>query len=295
VNTGYLTSNIFYSSPENQVNYNITYYTVSGTAQYGSCVMSMYVCYPSCENCTGLGTEINHYCSSCRTDYNMLGTNCYKTCPSTYLSNAYYANTASKTCTTCGDGCQTCSSGTVCSTCKTGYYLVMNATSNNCVSTCAAGYTLTNNTCVACNFKDSSGACINCVDSKKFYYNKQCVDSCPTGLYPDTSGSCIDCTDILILYNGKCYTTCPDLTIYDSDGDTCYTCEERGMRYLNNTCVAACPVGSALNSNNKCESCKTRGLYYFNYTCIDICPFGTIENTNTAECDIMVISSKFKR
>ena len=65
--------------------------------------------------------------------------------------------------------------------------------------------------------------CINCKDMNQFYYNGNCINSCPIGTYIDYSQNfCIDindnenqCLNGGIFFNGKC--DCGDNNSYLGD------------------------------------------------------------------------------
>jgi hypothetical protein len=290
-NTAYKYDNINYNSPLSPASFNVTYSIVnSNTYAQSVCTMNIGVCYPTCETCSAIGNSTNHLCSTCSAGYVLSTTNCISSCPIPSQGVSYYYNTKINACSTCMTSCQECTDGVSCTICKTGYLTVQDYTSNNCVTSCPTGYTLTNTTCLPCDYRNSDGSCITCSGNTPYIYQYKCTDSCPSGLYPNTKNACVDCTNN-ILYKGICYDACPEKTFYDNSLKTCYTCEDRKMKYYNNTCISNCPVGSSLSKDNVCVTCQSQGKYYFDNDCVETCPFGYIENDSLSQCDVLKIQS----
>jgi hypothetical protein len=290
LNAKTLIDDINYKSPGILGSFKFTYYSINADSQKSSdCTLTFGVCYPSCETCTSVGSNANHYCSKCKAGYNLQNSSfCYKGCPSATNGISYYIDSTTNACELCQDSCQDCANGYSCTTCKDGYLNVQNYIVNNCVTSCPIGYDQNNSTCIECNIKSSNGTCLNCLDEDLYYYQYQCIDSCPSDLTPDIQNICADCTN-RISYKGTCYDICPDKTFYNNTLNTCYTCEDKKMKYYNNTCIETCPIGSVLSKNNICITCKSQGLYYYVNECVDVCPFGMVENDNTCFCEQLII------
>src|SRR5262249_42783404 len=119
-------------------------------------------------------------------------------------ANQYISS--NNTCTTCTQGCATCTDANTCQSCSSGFFL--NGTS--CVSTCSDG-----------QYEDaSSGQC------------KPCDSSCATCTGAGTN-ACVNCADSNYFnWNGTCYATCPPGTIFANNV---------GVQKL---CMPGCALGS---------------------------------------------------
>lgn len=133
---------------------------------------------PNCANCQAVGSAV--YCSQCSEGY-------------------YRANSSS--CSACSQNCKVCSNSSVCSGCKTGYFIqaggctpvsvtiascsaysnvTVNGT-NKCLG-CASGYYLSTSslqcipcsiTCTSC-YGDHFGKCTSCISTAKLF-NQMCI------------------------------------------------------------------------------------------------------------------------
>jgi hypothetical protein len=140
------------------------------------CTISISVCYESCETCIVSGTVADHKCTSCKTGFFQLGSNCYSTCP----TPNYYNDTTTYTCASCTSPCGDCSGPTECITCDNGYNLVENLTTNNCVPSCPSAHYQSGNLCKACDplctaCSISPINCSSCVASASLSKGNECI------------------------------------------------------------------------------------------------------------------------
>jgi hypothetical protein len=175
-------------------------------------------CYKSCYNCIDIGDELSHYCSICKEGYfNTIDNNslcyrpdevvrgyffdketnlfnkCYKTCslcygPGTLRDpNCFECKDAETDCSKCtdytyNDTCvKTCPNMTVQDTAKQECYDCEDnqiVFKNTCLDNCFEGYIRQSDTCVSCQSLD------------RYYYNGNCVDSCPDRLVGDSANIC---------------------------------------------------------------------------------------------------------
>ena len=184
------------------------------------------------------------------------------------------------------DPCNTCVNESHCSTCKNGSgYL----TSGQCVDAgnCPAGTYADDATlkCVncpsGCSLCTSPTFCTQCIEVY-FFYENQCLLSCPTGSFKEgsicqnctfpcatcinTSINCLSCSSPTVFYQNSCIGSCPDST-YNSSGN-CVSCMS--------TCLT-CSTGTT------CNTC-TGSLYFHSNVCLATCPAGTFSNILTNQC-----------
>ena len=224
---------------------------------------------------------------------------CISSCPATTFRAV---STNQNICTTCSITCSTCSTSTpsLCNSClSTMYYLLSN---QSCYSTCPSHYWANSSTipyvCISCDStcQECIGSlptqCINCNtvygNSTSYFYQNQCLATCPIGTYADISKLCQNC-------NNMCYTCNGGLAT------NCLTCNTTGTnKYFmngNKTCTSACPTNGYYadasytcqscdstcytcngTTINNCLTCNITGTYkYFmngNKTCMSACPTG---------------------
>lgn len=170
-------------------------------------------CSPCASNCLTCPSSTST-CTSCATTYYIQSSQCVKctisNCDSCYLfqsnvycsacSSSYYRQT-NTTCSSCTSSCKTCTSSTVCTVCKTGYYIQSGAClsitttilncdtysatksgSINLCSTCLTGYYVSDTglqclpcsvTCNSC-YGDHFGKCTSCTSTSKLF-NQMCL------------------------------------------------------------------------------------------------------------------------
>ena len=92
-------------------------------------------------------------------------------------------------CAECPSHCDVCTDGALCTTCSRDFLL---ASDSKCVSTCPEGQypDIPSRKCVACD-----ESCATCVGSRpsqcglckanSFYYERSCIDRCPSGFFAD--------------------------------------------------------------------------------------------------------------
>jgi hypothetical protein len=213
-NTPSLISSINFKSPDAQDNFTISYVAVNHFNIYSTiCKLNIAICYPTCEACTSVGDNTNHSCTTCKAGYLKLGSNCYNSCPESL--NGIYYYTSSGSCQQCISPCNACTDAVACTTCVTGYYLLENVTTNNCVSTCPSGYYLLGNLCKQCNSlcticADSPDNCFKCISSAYYLSPNKCLSECSPGYIPNESRECTTCKSLnKYFYIDQCVDSCP--------------------------------------------------------------------------------------
>jgi hypothetical protein len=171
-------------------------------------------CYPSCLTCTTIGTDIDHKCTACETNYypkidNM--TSCF-----TGFQDPYYLNSDNiyAPCDTCKIQCPLLSAYDAvtnsCVNCKDGEVVYK----EKCTANCPIGYIKDKYTCTSCS------------DSHLKYYNHQCVKDCPENtIYNSLTNICED-----ICESG-----------FKQEGVGCISCASIDKYYYTNQCVDDCP------------------------------------------------------
>lgn len=151
------------------------------------------VCDPGCASCFGLSTNCTLGDCNAGYFYYQLNSSCLTSCP-----NNYYANTTTKWCIKCDDGCSLCfgSGITSCTKCETtaanvSYYKVIDV--NICNTTCPDGqypYQLLlacqycSTPCLTCNTSAiDCQSCTNVSGVPYFNLNNKCLLNCPNGYY----------------------------------------------------------------------------------------------------------------
>ena len=212
-------------------------------------------CYESCATCDAGYSEINsmHNCLTCKDGYHHQYNkvmNCVEDCGDDYgldadnkcvncktynppkykpfnedncvdvrPDNSYIVNAQTNTFKTCPSECATCSSDTVCHSCKEGY--IHNPQFNQCVTKCDLSTQYW--------YVDDQGH-YKCTDECRNIYpedrqvlepvQKQCVRNCNRDLRNSTCMQCVK--DVLYEYNKQCVMECP--AGYISNIET-YTCD----------------------------------------------------------------------
>eukprot|EP00347_Sterkiella_histriomuscorum_P012707 403367527 len=85
-------------------------------------------CYSNCESCDGI---LANQCTSCIANYLLLKKQCVTSCP-----EGTFTDTAQRKCIDCPVNCETCTSSTVCQTCKEDAYFY----NDECMSACPSGF-----------------------------------------------------------------------------------------------------------------------------------------------------------
>ena len=204
-------------------------------------------CAPSCKSC--LYNKDN--CTSCNGSAFLLDGNCKpcdtkcnkteeKSCKCLSCVEGYFSKNG--VCDKCPDNCLYCNSDTYCNKCISGYFLDNN--SNTCIK-------CHNNceTCFSSYFNDQEQKCLTCKNPKYFFYESNCINECPQGLFGDTKNKkCIKC-------NEHC-KACDEEE--EQNNEHCSSCEINSeYRYLidasgfGKNCVNKCPNGTILK-NEKC-------------------------------------------
>jgi hypothetical protein len=136
-------------------------------------------CSGSCDTCSVTSSN----CTSCLNGLALFNYTCVTNCTDGY----YLLNSQ---CNACNVNCSTCSSATVCITCKFGFYFY----SGNCVDQCPSTFPVT-----------TTGSCTDCTDT-----------NC---LVCDSLDQCSSCNFPTLVLAGHCRDTCP--TNYTSNTTHC--------------------------------------------------------------------------
>jgi hypothetical protein len=213
-NTPTLISSVNFKSPDVQDSFTVSYVAVNHFNIYSTiCKLNIAICYPSCETCTSVGDDTNHSCTTCKSGYLSLESNCYTSC--IVSLNVIYYYTTADSCQQCASPCNACTDTTACTSCITGYYILENATTNNCVSICPSGYYLLGNLCRQCNSlcsvcADNPDNCFKCTSSAYYLSPNKCLSECSPGYIPNQSRECITCKSLnKYFYIDQCVDSCP--------------------------------------------------------------------------------------
>ena len=200
-------------------------------------------CYDTCKTCNETGNITNNLCESCIDDYSFIygETNCIN---ETFAhENGYYLNLTYNQYLTCDIPCSTCFNfseinDTNCDKCNNnlGYYKAQDKKDTLCLNRnqIEDTYYLNNaydppiwgkchERCSKCT-KFSDGVNMNC-------------DSCISYIL-DQNGN----KSFLYFYQGNCLENCPDGLYYTPNYECVVNCPKGTYRYLlNKTCVYSCP------------------------------------------------------
>lgn len=153
-------------------------------------------CHPACLLCTGGATTSCSRCASAPSVYYLdeSKNECTQTCPDgTWNNPSGHPISTDGYCTACSAPCKFCStSGTVCTTCVTGFFYQPAANPNKCLSDCPVGFwgNPTTNACEGCNSMCASctgplaSNCQSC--NTNFYLIRSastCTINCPDGTH----------------------------------------------------------------------------------------------------------------
>ena len=160
---------------------------------------------------------------------------CYDSCPTgTYVNGAE--------CSACPSNCDVCSSGTVCTTCSSGFYL--SSVNNKCYNPCPAGTYLSGSTCSGC-----STGCSTCTSSTA-------CTACQSGYYLYDDGS-----------TQSCYNPCPSTLVADTTTNTCTTSCPAGTYLDSGVCESCVEYCTSCSSATSCSSCSG-GRTFTNGACV---------------------------
>jgi len=220
---------------------------------------------------------------------------CEDECPTGYYKNGTAA--IGRTCPICAQNCSTCTSSTVCLTCKHGQYLTpkqwcdvdcpdghyKNGTGdtgrscmpcrNNC-NTCLSEKTCTE--CKAGTFLTPSATCET--ECPKGYHKQQfpngiggtcalCPDDC---LSCDSEAGCTACKNSTYLHDRTCKPRCPDGSYHEGDEDVGRECK---------ACKSDC---SQCEAYDRCTECKTSKYLTASWSCEGSCADGYYMNGTEA-------------
>ena len=231
-------------------------------------------CHEGCKSCNGEGTNDNHKCIDCKSNYKALNeidkpNNCYEECTFLYyFDSGVYKCTEGNSCppnynklingkNKCIDNCENDDT----------YQYEYN---NRCVLECESGTHLKNDNSKIC-YKDPEGYYL---DNDNYY--KPCFSLCKTcnGPGDENNNNCKEClpNSILILnpqnYN-NCYEKCEFYYYFNSSGS--YRCTE------NNKCPEE--QNKLVKSKSKCiDDCSKEEIYKYeeNNICVKFSDDGKI-------------------
>lgn len=225
---------------------------VCPTGTYANYDGSCNNCSSNCLQCTSIIS-----CTLCASNTFLYLGQCLISCPiTTYL----YGNNS---CQNCSIGCYQCSGLNNCVMCQTGYNLLIEGNSSNCVANCPAGlfsqlvtssYSNSNqyqcnsclSPCLTCS--TSSSSCKQC-NTGYSLLGSTCVQNCPSGYYSTSYQT--------VLVGNLSYVT-----------SICYLCSSSCLTCINvATYCLTCPAGYILDNNNNCNSnCSSLRNYYSSST-----------------------------
>ncbi|XP_009067528.1 PREDICTED: proprotein convertase subtilisin/kexin type 5-like [Acanthisitta chloris] len=206
------------------------------------CMDEFFLHEGNCKDCNGPHSDD---CTACTTgSFVLYNGMCFEECP----EGSYYEEVTGD-CQACNRTCQTCSSSTVCLTCRNGQMLKHGGhcvTSGYCSPT--EYYIEETQTCKSCHkecFRCSGPTeylCLSCVNNH-YLLNTTCVETCPDGYYADSDdGQCSPCHDVCATCTGK-------------HSSQCLSCKP-GWYRQGKGCINQCPAGYfAQNSTGSCERC----------------------------------------
>lgn len=264
-----------------------------------ACSLPCYTCLPSSLSClscypnTLFTNQIYYYPN-----------NCYAACPA-----GTYSPSGSTICSICTHPCAECNStSSVCTECLANSTSpILDLANSTCISACPSG-TYTNNAtnltkytpvcsnCLPpCSTCLTATACLSCLNASLYYYNNQCVATCPslTTIANSTTMTCDPCSPVCLtcinttttclscnlslapIYyaqNMTCVNNCPSPLVVD--GSNCSTC--------------ASPCNTCALTKTNCTSC-VNGTYLsmvLNGTCLTKCDNYYFGNATTLQCQL---------
>ncbi len=220
-------------------------------------------------------------CQTCNTGYNRVTasgkTYCVPICPTGYVNTGTAASPTCQLCSTAISNCNSCQEGTsgvVCTSCPTGYYLEGTGKACTlCSSVISHCWTCSGpTTCKECmnNYYYLSGSCVakGCDSTVK---NCNYCQSSPT--------SCTTCNNGFTNTGGACTITCSPTFVYDKTSGTCIC--PVGNYLLNSKC-AVCPDNCYSCDSTQCYKCAD-AFYPSGLTCLD-CGLNCKNCTSATNC-----------
>lgn len=244
----------------------------------------------NCDHCQNINS-----CGTCDSGYTRMVDNLGKGVCKMACHIGQYNN--SGTCAACSlAGCEACSSGSACLTCRPTYYLtapsctLCSATFTNCLVCiassclqCQQGFVKNSHeSCVPLG--NCSNGCIKCAGgvfsacSPSFYLNsnKTCTPKCTTGIYTPSGCACLPG---LRLLDGVCIT-CRGGNCLKCDQVACLKCKS-GYYPLLDTCVACISNCESCSSAAICDKCELGYTYADNS-----CKFDYLNPFSTSQCPL---------
>ena len=252
-----------------------------------------------------------NYCISCPDDQLLQNNECVNYCDKT---NLYFLSDVNKpkVCIKCNDLVfdEACVKS-----CPPKYKEELNKcvcdTTNNvilngqCLTSCPPNlnyYIGPTKECLKCDitthiYNNDNQECYQCKDKGLYFYNNQCVSTCPLGYRVNSNQTECEPTpnckeNYKVLFGNKCLETCPDgyYLLEEETENSCYfSCP---VGYINNNfntsllqctkcqyylqdgiCVDKCKEYYGPNSNKLCDICKnTSNIYILDSLCVEKCP-----------------------
>jgi hypothetical protein len=229
-------------------------------------------CFPSCKTCKVLGTDSNHSCLNCLSNYY----NKVDNTSSCFTGNQNYYYFDGSIYQKCHANCLTCTTmpytqdNNQCTTCITGYYPMVGNTSN-CYTGSIQHYYLDDKTKT---YQKCFSSCLSCSNIGN-YLNHQCI-TCIASYYPkaDNLSSCFTGDVMQYYFDGslyqQCFSTCNSCTTTPgtSSNHQCLTClADFYPREDNTTSCSNGPIDYYYLDNAKiykkchplCKTCTTLG------------------------------------
>ena len=277
------------------------------TGHYGS--HCQHSCRSHCTSCTA-----DKNCQGCKTGY--YGSYCHHSCPSGCLlqicrksdgycsegcKDGYYMS--SSKCKNCPSHCSRCSSSSICSVCKSGYwgtscqYSCAHCTgscskTNGCYTGCTTGYYLSGGECYKCPSNcDRCSSPTHCTHCKTGHWGNTCQHTCVS-----CSGMCSKDTGC-----SGCFPGYYRHFVASKGGNDCLQCPTDCTACTDNAHCSACAINTfGSHCQYSCDGCKdtcdktfgctgTCSTGYYKYKVIvgsacEKCPSGCKTCSSSSEC-----------
>ena len=253
-------------------------------------------CYKTCATCEQGGDDLNHNCKSCISPLFLTakdGGNCVQSC------HIFEVN-ENGVCINCANDSKVrFLNETFCRSKPENTYIV-NSTYGivkECYSTCktcnGGSTSFDDQKCIDCkkNTQKNGANCIPKCKDKKYYYNGECLDQCPTSTYKNQANNmCEKC--IGFIYKEDCYQTKPESTyllegtnILKDCHQNCMNCKGAWNDTVHN--CTQCKIGLFLNKEtDNCDlDCGSNLVKnYDEYTCKNCEEIGKYKYPNSDMC-----------
>jgi hypothetical protein len=274
--------------------------------------------------------NFNNKCTDCQANNQFLSNNtCVNNCPNNNIlkehnvcysckENKQYYLTNNHTCiASCNSHMRIDDENKECTDCGAQFQFL---SKNECKNSCPDfNLILTNNVCYSC--KDNNqfylqpiGQCIwscetgmkidsinkvctSCLAKSQYFYNNDCLTSCPQYYIADSKNICYNCfldKGGKFLIDNTCVTTCPENSIVDNTNHLCSYCADNHVYLpITNKCIDKCPEFYVVSNSKRCYQCLEYNEFYYNGNCLKSCPTHCAVETKNNRCDCCVDSGKF--